>query len=288
METIQVKVVELVSPIVLSETNNSNAEAIVKVNGKDRKASIRKIYEDGKDIYKVHIEGLEKDTLETLGIQLDTNNLLKAHAEALAKRLAEIKIDEDRKATIRYKQWQNLAKSLDFKMNSTLEDYLKRPSYDRSRITISKEEVYKSIKITVYISTNYDGWYVVNTGYSREQNRKTKISSKLPKLVEALLASEKKDIDYAIDRKNKLASGLKKGQELFGKDITQGEYYYISGRKWCYAKCLELSKGTSYSSPKVQFIGDDNQYTIKKLDCTLTTEEVKQILDIIRSKKEVK
>jgi len=286
---VKVLKVELVSPVVLSERGN-DSDVVVRINGNDYKAAIRSRYADGKNYYEVYVDRMEKSTLENLGVELDTTVVVTAHTALVEKREAAKKAAADADATSRYNNWAKLAKAYGCKVNYTLAEFLAKPSYDRRWLTMSSTEAYKNQKIEVTIRKE-DAWFEVETGYDRDQKRRTKHIAKLTELISDLTTKAKSKIDAQLARVASLKTGLAQVQATFGEDVHQGEHgYYAGNHSWRSENVYEVApKGDVWSAPKIQFQrtsdGKATTYNIKKIEGYYTEAEMKKILDVVRNAK---
>lgn len=282
--------VELASPIILSERGN-DADIMVRINDNAYKASIRERYENGKNIYIVYVDGMDAKQLNALAVELDTDEIIAAHIKLVNKRIAERKAKENEQDTVVYRNWENLAKVLGCKLNYTLVEYLAKEHYDRrSCLCLQLNETYKNQKIEMRIDKD-DEWYKVRIGYNRDDEKRTKHSSKLLELMSELNALAKARIDRAQSQEKAAKEGLSEVKAIFGEDVQHGEYGYRSGnREWHSEKVYEVSpKGDTWSAPKIQFQrtsdGKSVKYVVKKIEGYYTEAELKKILEVVRNAK---
>jgi hypothetical protein len=275
--------VKRTSEIAFNERNNSG-EVMVEIKGKTYKALINQHYQgNGVYSYTVRIEGLEVRQLESLGVVLDTEEIIEAHKVMVKKVNEEKKAKEEAERKSSYEKWKKIASQSKMSIRP-YESFRDGPGYN----ILSRTENYKGKDVEV--STDYrDGWYSLSIGYNREDKRRTKKVEKLDGLATELMDIAKKRVDCAIEGEKRKVSGLEKVKEAFGKDVEPETAGHSDGRgRWQSYPCYQVKVGDDYDSPRVRFVESYKGYKVLDIRGTFSNEEMEVILDVVRNCKHSK
>lgn len=290
---------------------SSTASGTVKINGKEKGVMVRSEYDRSysKKITEVVVDGLTPETLNDLGIELDTSKVTEKYKQLLKEKEDE-RVKEQQKKMADLYQNSRLhevkkllsEEGIETKFNTTKAEYIKERS-SRNDLWLTYEEEYKKCKIHYSITDEdlYSGsWsYRRPTGqrfeirdredYSEKDVRRKNPSGVVKKFKE-MLEGKKVVIDAKIKSNKKRAEEFATVREKYGDDVQKDSLWHSGSRPGrgyttsCYK--VEKTKKDSYRSNSVQFTIDrEGLANIKNLDLDLNEEQLKTVLDWVRKSK---